>query len=341
MAIYDTMMGASSSASDGWGKLGAAIGAAMSGGADRTQSDAYQRTLLRGHQVQKALMEAQKASAEFESIGQMQDAIDQMPVPEGSEWMRALARGAVVGGGPGGAQALERAQGVDFLRRAQEAFAAGDTATGQQMLALHNGKPMTLTRVQGNTVIDPTRRPEDQTPTVSPYGDAMLGSLERREATRQAGAAARQTERLDRKAADGAPIQDRREYDRLLTQAANQFLGEARQKGLDTGGLTVAQAKALLERDGELKALDGRVIGRWKVDGPSPAAAMEGSVQDAAAPGAPVTAPRGAPNPSAPVMALDSTLPASAAARLREGVVTQFANGQRWTLRQGMPVRVN
>lgn len=306
MAIYDTMMGASSSASDGWGKLGAAIGAAMSGGADRTQSDAYQRTLLRGHQVQKALMEAQKASAEFESIGQMQDAIDQMPVPEGSEWMRALARGALVGGGPGGAQTLEHAQKVDTVRRVQEAFANGRISEGQQLLGSVSGKPMTLTRVQGNTVIDPTRRPEDQTPTVSPYGDAMLGSLERREAARQAGAAARQTERLDRKAADGDPIRDRKEYDRLLTQAANQFLGEARQKGLDTGGLTVAQAKALLERDGELKALDGSVIGRWQVDGPSPAEAMEGPVQNVAAPGAPVADPR---NPLGLPAALDA-LPA-------------------------------
>lgn len=341
MAIYDTMMGASNSASDGWGKLGAAIGAAMSGGGDRTQSDAYQRTLLRGHQVQKALMEAQKASAEFESIGQMQEAIDQMPVPEGSEWMRALGRGAAATSGKDGAETLARAQKVDTIRRAQEAFASGRISEGQQLLGSVSGKPMTLTQVQGNTVFDPSRRPEDQTPTVSPYGDAMLGSLERREEMRQAGATARQTERLDRKATDGDPIRDRREYDRLLTQAANQFLGEARQKGLDTGGLTVAQAKALLERDGELKALDGSVIGRWKVDGPSPAAAMEGSVQNVAAPGAPVTAPKGAPNPSAPVMALDSTLPASAVARLREGVVTQFANGQRWTLRQGMPVRVN
>jgi len=52
---------------------------------------------------------------------------------------------------------------------------------------------------------------------------------------------------------------------------------------------------------------------------------------------APATAPAAAPlpRPAAP-----SAIPPQAVARLREGVTTRFANGQKWTLKNGQPVQV-
>ena len=57
--------------------------------------------------------------------------------------------------------------------------------------------------------------------------------------------------------------------------------------------------------------------------------------------GAPVTTPQDEPNPTAPVTPGEAQLPARAIAQLREGEITEFSNGQRWTLRNGQPVRVN
>lgn len=57
-------------------------------------------------------------------------------------------------------------------------------------------------------------------------------------------------------------------------------------------------------------------------------------------PGTPA-APGGDPSAGATPPAGDgATIPAAAAARLKEGQVTTFANGQRWTLRGGKPVQV-
>lgn len=61
-------------------------------------------------------------------------------------------------------------------------------------------------------------------------------------------------------------------------------------------------------------------------------------------PGAPQAAPAAAPQPQAqraPAQAPQAGgLPPQAAAALKEGVVTTFANGQKWTLRGGQPVQV-
>ena len=68
--------------------------------------------------------------------------------------------------------------------------------------------------------------------------------------------------------------------------------------------------------------------------GPEARAAFHyGTPAAPAAPGA--AAPPGAP-PAAP----PAQIPAAAAASLKEGVITQFGNGQKWTLKGGQPVQV-
>lgn len=52
------------------------------------------------------------------------------------------------------------------------------------------------------------------------------------------------------------------------------------------------------------------------------------------------SAPAAAPKPTAPAAASSAALPPAAAAKLKEGVVTQFGNGQKWTLKDGKPVQV-
>jgi len=46
------------------------------------------------------------------------------------------------------------------------------------------------------------------------------------------------------------------------------------------------------------------------------------------------------PRAAAPAAPSDR-LPAAAVSQLKEGFVTQFANGQKWTLENGQPKRVN
>lgn len=341
--LSNVMQGAGDAKGSGWERLGAGLATAMSGGAgDRTESAAYQDTLLRGHRVQKALMDAQKASAEYEGLGQMRDAIRSMAVPQGMEWLRDFAGGAAVAGkAPDQVmQSLGYAQKNDLLRAATEDFAAGRIEDGQRKLGLYRGQPMELTKIEGNTAYNPTALPS-QAMQVTPYGTAELENRSTREQMRQDGMTKRAPDSFDKAT------------EKALREAATLALADARQRGKDVGGLSVEQAMALLRDRGELKALDGTVLARWQVKPPgaeSPSAAMaappaaaqaapaaaQSSPQSAARPGAPVTTPK-----SQVVQALDSVLPPQAAAQLAEGQITQFANGQRWTLRQGMPVRVN
>ena len=151
--LSNVMQGAGDAKGSGWERLGAGLATAMSGGAgDRTESAAYQDTLLRGHRVQKALMDAQKASAEYVVLGQMRDAIRSMAVPQGMVWLRDFAGGAAVAGkAPDQVmQSLGYAQKNDLLRAATEDFAAGRIEDGQRKLGLYRGQPMELTKIEGN-----------------------------------------------------------------------------------------------------------------------------------------------------------------------------------------------
>jgi hypothetical protein len=70
-------------------------------------------------------------------------------------------------------------------------------------------------------------------------------------------------------------------------------------------------------------------------------AASHNTVANMNAPDATTTTTRQPVGPqAAPKASAQATLPPQAKAQLRDGVTTTFKNGQKWTLQNGQPVRV-
>src|SRR5690606_5896975 len=68
-SMYDIMSGGAQAGGGGWGSLGQALGQAMSGG--RGSSNVYDETMMRGHRTQKALIEAKRATQEYNALNEL------------------------------------------------------------------------------------------------------------------------------------------------------------------------------------------------------------------------------------------------------------------------------
>lgn len=320
--MFDVMMGGQSGAASGWARGGAALGEAMGGGAGR---NAYDEAMLRGHRVQKALADAQKASLEFQSMMDLQDQLE----PLFGE--RAAAVAATLNAGHNLQQVMRGRESMyqgDALSEALEGVRGGSgIADVNPLLGVAHGRPVQTTKVEGNTIISPYEAVSAQVPQVSPFGAGRLRNDAARVAGQNAAAMVRAT---TPRASGGADTAARREYERVKKEAAQQILTEAKLAGRDTYGLTLADIVAQMD-SGTVRDMSGNVIGRWDVTPEqfanpvqeqdfsnvrgaasdiAPSAAMQGATMPktgitTAAPGAAVTDPqtrRTAASPSDPIL---------------------------------------
>lgn len=354
MSIADFMLGGQSAAS-GWGRAGAALGDAMSGGG--SSQKAYDEAMLRGHRVQKALMDARKATQEYNAAFDLHDALTQALPPEQHNLVRYITQAQIAGVNPQqGFQAARESQRNAAMAAAREKFSAGDIMGGNLEMAAASQQPAKVAQVQGNVVFNPLAPANAQTPQLTEYGAGQLANSADRVAGQNAAAMVRATapRATGSSTRGGGDPAARKEYDAQMKAAAQDILTGAKLAGNDVQGLSLADIMSQMANGGVVRDMEGKQIGNWDVDfesfaNPKPqpdfSNVMSGSAPTVStgAPGAPVTEPKGAPRvpTAAGAAATPATLPAAALAQLSEGEVTTFANGQSWTLRNGTPVRVN
>src|SRR5690606_25967548 len=143
----EVLTGGAPAGASGWGSLGDAIGRALGGGGSSTT---YDDAMLRGHRLQKALKDAQKPTHEYQSLIDLEDTLEETFGPE-------LAR-AAAGAARAGANFDQLARGRhsmlqgDATQAALEAVRAGQgLADVNPYLAVAGGRPVQLTKVEGNT----------------------------------------------------------------------------------------------------------------------------------------------------------------------------------------------
>lgn len=345
-SMLDIMMGGQSGASSGWARGGEALGAAMGGGAGQR---AYDDAMLRGHRVQKALKDAQKATHEYQSRIELEEALSDTFGPE-------LARAAAATSNAGGnfsqlAQGRQRMIQGDALSAAMEGVQGGASiADVNPLLAINRGQPVQTTKVEGNTIISPFEAMSGQTPQVSPYGAGTLANNAARVSGQNAAAMARANAPRATSGGGSADAAAVKEYERVRKQAAQQILTDAKLADNDVAGLALADIISQMENGGVVRDREGKVIGNWDVSLDSfvnpvqqqdfsnvrgsardlvPSSAMSGATQPAtgvstAAPGAAVTAPQTRATASSP---MDVVLGPSIADIVLEGQPSAAAAG--------------
>lgn len=248
---YDIMTGAAPAAGGGWGSLGDAIGRALSGGGSST---VYDEAMLRGHRIQKALKDAQKASLEYQSLIDLEDTLEETFGPE-------LAR-AAAGAARAGANFDQLARGRhsmlqgDATQAALEAVRAGKSlADVNPYLTVAGGKPVPLTKVEGNTIISPYEALSGQTPQISPYGQGYLSNQAARVSGQNQADMARATQPRgtgSRSSVDPEEKARRDDIKATARQAYYQLRERARQDlDIDPAGITMGDIEYALETTGK------------------------------------------------------------------------------------------
>lgn len=342
------IMGGGQSAGSGWARGGAALGEAMSGGAG---GKSYDDAMLRGHRAQKALMDAQKATQEYNAAFDLHDALTEALPPDQHNLVRYITQAQIAGVNPQqGFQAARESQRNAAMGAAREKFSAGDIMGGNLEMAAASQQPAKVAQVQGNVLFNPLAPAAEQTPQLTQYGAGQLANSSARVSGQNAAAMVRATRPTGSgaKGGDGADA----EYERQLESAAQAMLSDAKLSDRPVTNLSVKDVMHALRTNGVFNDLDGKPVGRWDVSREqfaNPVAeqdfssVMGGAIPTVSQPppGAPVTEPKGAARASPSTGSQAPQLPAAARAALKEGEVTTFANGQSWTLRGGAPVRVN
>lgn len=365
--IYDLMMGAQSSAGSGWARAGASLGAAMGGGPQQT----YDETMLRGHRVQRALMDAKKATQQYNAMANMEDSLREALPQEMHGYVPYIVNAQHAGSNPvQGLQAPREGVRSVALSRAMELGSGpeADPDAMNRMIAVASQNPMRQAQVSGNTMFNPNVAPEAQTPQLTEYGAGQLANQgERTRGLNEASMASamRAGTRGGSSSAPGSLEQEaEKTREKMLDDAAAAVWSDARLDDRDLYGLSEKDIRHALATRGEARDREGNLLGTFDVTAESlmnPPADFSSVRGGSSAPpvsspasamsGAPVTEPQGQPSspvsgitgPSIADIVMDGgdSLPATARSQLQEGEVTTFGNGQSWTLRGGRPVRVN
>lgn len=350
--VFDIMAGGQSGS--GWARAGAALGQAMSGGPQQTYDD----TMLRGHRVQRALMDAKKATMQYNELARLEDNLREALPPEQHHLVGYITGAQRAGVNPTqGLQASREGVRNMAINEAYSRAMAGDTEGMNPMLAVAQQQPLRHAQVAGNVLFNPNVAPESQTPQLTEYGRGQLTNQGERTRGLNAASMASAMRSGGRSGSSAEPgsLEEQAEAQRekMLDDAARAIWRDARLDDRDMYGLTEKDIRYSLETRGEAYDRDGNLLGTFDVtpesllNPPADFSSVQGAVGGSTASpasamsGAPVTEPRGAAR--APVSGVSdegSQLPPQARAQLKEGVHTTFANGQVWTLSQGVPVQV-
>lgn len=307
--LYDAMIGGGASgASNGWAKVGDAIGSALGGGPG---PKTYMETMSRGHEMQRKLAEAKIKTDELNAREKIDQSVAGL-FPEGDPRAGALA--GVMRAGFGnfdqGTQGLGNIQDQGLKDKALAAMTGGgeggaapNMEIGNAILSVLQGKPVDLTKVSGGTAYNPMATPDNAQLQTTP---AESRALDIRETRANGQNQADMTRANKPSAARGGSIvgQQAKWYDAQLKKAAQGALTDAKLKGYDVTGLGIADAMAMLENNGEFTTLDGHTTAKWTIKqgdiGDDPGNDVPVDDTDIKAePGAPVTEPKDSPAVSA------------------------------------------
>lgn len=351
--VFDIMAGGQSGS--GWARAGAALGQAMSGGPQQTYDD----TMLRGHRVQRALMDAKKATMQYNELARLEDNLREALPPEQHHLVGYITGAQRAGVNPTqGLQASREGVRNMAINEAYSRAMAGDTEGMNPMLAVAQQQPLRHAQVAGNVLFNPNVAPESQTHQLTEYGRGQLTNQAERTRGLNAASMASAMRSGGRRGSSAEPgsLEEQAEAQRekMLDDAARAIWHDARLDDRDMYGLTEKDIRHSLATRGEARDREGNLLGTFDVSvesllNPAPSfdsvrGSMGGTTANtpsSAMSGAPVTEPRGAARtPISGVSDDGSQLPPQARAQLKEGVHTTFANGQVWTLSQGVPVQV-
>ncbi len=333
-SMYDVMTGGAQLGSGGWGSVGQALGQAMSGG--RGNSDVYDQTMLRGHRTQKALIDAKRATQEYNALNEID--FSQALGPGMEHFGGMLKQTALAGLNPDQyARSMNQLHDYQSITAARDAAAAGDYEGMRDNIAISSRKPVTRTQITGNVAFDPGASPSEQMMQVTPYGQGMLeNNAERVRGQNTAAMVRANNVGRGRTAPAGDSVEDQAqaEYESMLDAAAKEIWHDARLDDRDMYGLSEKDIRHSLATRGEAYDRNGRLLGRFDVTpesllNPPPdfSRVTGGVVRPTASPsaamsGAPVTEPKGAPSaPASGVMSggtnADSSIPDAAISYLR------------------------
>lgn len=339
MGILDVMMGGGASgASSGWSKVGEALGLATSG-QQPGGSKIYQESMSRGHDMQRKLAEAKIKTDELNAREANEAAISKL-FPEGDPRGGALSNVMRAGFGnfDQGTQGLGNIQDMGLKDKALAAMTGGEggmdaakPALGNAILAVMEGKPVDLTKISGGTAYNPMVAPDDAQLQITPEGERELGIKDARMRSQNA-TDVMKANRPSTGRNSSIPDQRAKWYAAELKKAAQQALTQAKLKGYDVSGLSLADAMAAMEANGEFETLDGHVMAKWDIQESDLQAESDDDValdesQTKAEPGAEVvepkvsqagtTAPRPKASPAA-VMAGEKTGPVPVSVRIQQ-----------------------
>lgn len=352
--MFGAMMG-QSGAGNGWSRVGRSLGEAMSGAPQQR----YDESMLRGHRVQRALMDAKKATDEYNARASLEDTLRDALPPEQQHLVPYITGAQRAGVNPvQGLQAPREAIRSQAAGQAYSQAMSGNMDDANRMIAVSAQRPLTQAQVSGNTMFNPNVAPEAQTPQLTQYGAGQLDNQAERTRGLNAASMTSAMRAGTRRGATGAEPgsieeQAQQTYEQMLDDAAKEIWHDARLADRDLYGLNEKDIRHALATRGEVHDREGNLLGTFDVtpeslmnpqaDFSSVQGAVVGSTASPASAmsGAPVTEPRGAARtPVSGVSDEGSQLPPQARAQLQEGEHTTFANGQVWTLRQGVPVQV-
>ncbi len=369
MDLVSSIGGGGSTA--GWSKLGATLG-----GMGQNNERALVQGQTAGVTLTSKLLDAKKKRDEALALEQLEADL----VKNGVDPKQAGIIGAATRSGSSFTGSASGAGHIQNNGIKQQALAAAIGAPGQEgqaatapdmelvnrIMTVVSGKPQPLTKIEGNNVINPMVAPGSQEISVAPYGEKYLEMTERAKGlTTRAQAETTRGRASYGRTGPGAKASDpAKAQETAIKEAASNAFYEARANGDLPVGTTIKDVEYQLRTRGKWTDPDGKVRATAAISGdelmgdPATQVSYDGpDLVTSIGSGAPKSdaqaavrdsARRAGANSQIPVADFSDVratvpttgIPSEAAARLREGVVTRFGNGQAWTLQGGRPVQV-
>lgn len=241
---------------EGWARAGRNLARSMGG----SQQQIYDEAMSRRHKLEKQLSEARIARDEDIAREQTTAALTKfLGDPDLAEAASVLIRGA-------GGNFDQVTQGFGNLQSNKYQATAADALLGEnpdlelgnRALMAAQGKPVDLTKVEGNTAYNPMVTPDAAEVMITPYGQGMVNDRAQRTANYDANSRAR-IDIQRQKATAGKPGADDKARKAALKEAARDAYYGMRADGVDLDGVTQGDIEFALEKNGKFVAPGGEV----------------------------------------------------------------------------------
>lgn len=159
---------------NGFQTLGEVLGHAASG-----DNGAYQRGYLDAARGDVLMTKARQARDQAIAANQVRGKLVAAGIPDALADLLSTIFAAKYGNFGDVSGYLKGNQLRDIRTQALDAADRGDLNRENSLLGVMNGKPMTLSRVEGNVELNPSRTPEGQPFTPTSIGEALIGKANR------------------------------------------------------------------------------------------------------------------------------------------------------------------